>query len=232
MSQANDDDLMRVTWLMREEGLRLRKPEYILETFWVPLLIPPILLLAHDAPRKAALSGATAYLAYVLYAAVAYLYWRRRYLSRTMFRDRGTVVIVQGYYGLGLLFFSITMLAGSLLSIRRVPALATTGSLLLLAMYAATYLVVAIRGKAILRWIADHMNRPLAPEMRWMLGIPNVIIGVATALGAVSLHVPVGWAVSSVVAAVGAFLAAPFAALTLYQIPLFLVWRGGPAERP
>jgi hypothetical protein len=224
------DDMMRVTWLMREEGLRRRKPRYILGTLWGWPLLLAIPVMSSNFAREAILAAAGAYLAFAVYAVLAYLYWRRRYIARTMFQDKGTVIVAQGYYGLTLLFVSLIFLSASLYSIQRVSTLAITGSLALLAMYTATFLVVAVRGKAMLRYIADHFNRPLAPEMRWMLGIPNAIVGATIALSAVFLHIRVEWVVTTAVGAILTFLSAPFAALTLYQVPLFLLWRGGPGS--
>jgi hypothetical protein len=93
--------------------------------------------------------------------------------------------------------------------------------------YGGVFLVVGLE-EFNARLHSRALDRPIPPEMRWLLGLPAAIAGAGVALAAVMGIFPVGWASLVAAGGLGAFILAPFAALTLYQIPLFLLWREQP----
>jgi hypothetical protein len=216
---------LETVWLMREDGLRRRSPAWVLRSFWVPLVLLLIPLMLAGFTRVAVLRAGAAALAFVVYAVIAYMYWRGRHRSGRLLDDRSTVLIVLGYDGFALLFISIQFLAASLLSAQEVPGLSSSATALTGVAYLSVIVVVGVRGKHILGYMADHLNRPLAPAMRWLLALPATIVAAGIAFSAVLGSQSMGWLFISAVSALGAFALIPFATLTLYQIPVFLVWR-------
>jgi len=223
-------EVTKSAWSMRADGLRRRSPSWIPQSFWAPLLLLPLPALLEGFSEAAILRAALAGTCYVFYSACAFVYWRERHRNGTCLQDTGTVLVVLGYDGLGLFFLSQVSLAASLLTMQRIPDLQRSASLIILALYTALVAVVALRGKSILGYISRRLDRPLAPEMRWMLGLPSLIIGAGVVAAAVLRVFDTGWLLTAGASALAALLLAPFAALTLYQIPLFLLWREKPGS--
>jgi hypothetical protein len=220
-----DVELVEKVWSMREDGLRRRAPSWVLQSFWVPFLVLPIPAMLSDFSPGTMLSCVVAGAIFAAYAGFTYLYWNSRHRRGTALRGQGTLLVVLGYDGFLLLFFSLTFLAGSIMSLRRIPEDLSVISMAIGVMYFGILVTAVVRGSAILRYIAAKMARPLSPEMRWLLGLPAALISAGVAASAITRALPVGWTLAAGMTALGAFILAPFAALTLYQIPMFLLSR-------
>jgi len=225
---VQDSATIEKIWLMRVDGLRRRRPSWILQSFWVPPLLLPILMMQSRFSRDVGIASLVSGVAFIVYSMGAYVYWSARSKRGTTMNGKGTILVVLGYDGLTLAFFSVIFLAACLRSLHDLPYPTDGVVLAILAVSLATILTVAFRGRSMLEYIADHFNRPIPPGMRWLLGIPPAIIGAGVALAAILQGISLSWLLVTAITAVGTFLLMPFAVLTLYQIPMFLLWRSQP----
>ena len=223
-----DSATIEKIWLMRVDGLRRRRPRWILQSFWVPPILLPILMMQARFSREVGVAALVSGAAFIVYSMGAYIYWSARSRRGMTMNGKGTILVVLGYDGLTLVFFSVVFLAASLRSLHDLPYQTDAIVLAILAVSSATILTVSFRGRSMLEYIADHVNRPIPPEMRWLLGIPPTLIGAGVALGAILQGISLSWLFVTAITAVGSFLLMPFAVLTLYQIPMFLLWRSQP----
>lgn len=217
------EDVLGV-WHMRVDGIRRRTPKWILGSFWAPPLIILLPIMAAYFSDKMISGAAIAAGAFICYSLLAYLYWYRQRSNRDHSAGLWLILIVLGYDGLGLHLISIGFLAFSIFSIRNSTDFAQLPILGIVFIYLVELVVISVRGGHILRYISTHLSRPLPPEMAWLLGAPAGAAGFAVAFAAITRGKLEQWVVVGLLGALGTFLSAPFAALTFYQIPLFLLW--------
>ena len=209
-------------WKQRMIVLSIRTPQWIKQSAWVlPIsLIVPILVAMFSA--KVIYGSVIAALVYGCYSAITYWMWRSesRASKISLTRQRLTVLLIMGYDGFSLLFLSTILLITAVLSTTYLPF--PSGNIVVIAfsLFVAEILFLIVRASYILRYMLRSPERPLAPEMRFVIGSQSSIVGIGVGLGVVFSKSTFGVVIWAGMSLLGALLVLPFGLIALYQVLL------------